>query len=381
MIRFLPFGVLLWCGVVSLGRITTTSALILDPLLLNKAAKVRRQWEYMGNRRGLPVPQDLYYPSVFLQPEVRRRGRRSRRRRNDDDDDEDDVDDYKYRPETYRGFCNWILPGMLMVGQYPCPSPEPQSPSLEDCQRHLETVIRDGRIRLFVSLQSEIPPQTDFPSWKRNDGMMFLEGSGRRDFPSPFLHYAPLALGVSPNVDFWHAPIEDLSVPNSESLIDLLDDLLSAMGGSESRRSISYEDDYDDDYDDEDDDIDDEYDDDDDDDDDYYDRDRLRRRRRRSRYPRRRGGTRSRSKAVYVHCWGGRGRAGVIASCVLALVFPEVRDPDIILDLVQDGYDTREGGETMPRGLRRSPQTAEQRDFVRSFIDQVQRTVDYEYER
>jgi hypothetical protein len=68
-----------------------------------------------------------------------------------------------------RGFCNWIVPDRVMVGQYPGQSPEAIGPSAEDVQVHLEClVVQDaavatavGRINLFCSLQSEIPPQTD----------------------------------------------------------------------------------------------------------------------------------------------------------------------------------------------------------------------------
>ncbi len=73
---------------------------------------------------------------------------------------------------------------------------------------------------------------------------------------------------------------------------------------------------------------------------------------------------------IYLHCWGGRGRAGLIGSCLASLLFPENSSREI-LNWVQRGYDTRLGAESMREGLKRSPQTEQQRLFVREFVDLV----------
>ena len=70
---------------------------------------------------------------------------------------------------------------------------------------------------------------------------------------------------------------------------------------------------------------------------------------------------------IYVHCWGGRGRAGLTGSCILSLLYPEL-DATQVLNLVQSGYDSRAGADLMPDALSKSPQTEEQREFVRQFV-------------
>lgn len=216
-----------------------------------------------------------------------------------------------------------------MVGQYPGQNPEVSGPTADDVERHLSTLLNDAGVNLFVSLQSEIPPQNDYDAWSRNHGEVYLEGFGlTQQFPKPFTHYAPVIDDIlslssassatdTPNnhcCNFVHWPIDDLSVPsNSQSLNDLLLRILTELD----------EDNHDD-------------------------------------------------AVVYIHCWGGRGRAGLVASCLLSLLFPQV-EAKAILDVVQAGYDTRLGAKEMPFGLSRSPQTESQRVFVREFVRLRQR--------
>ena len=75
-------------------------------------------------------------------------------------------------------------------------------------------------------------------------------------------------------------------------------------------------------------------------------------------------------QAVYVHCWGGRGRAGVVGACLLSLLQPGF-DAPAVLEAVQSAYDSRSGAGAMPSPLKRSPQTEGQRSFVRSFVSAV----------
>ena len=77
------------------------------------------------------------------------------------------------------------------------------------------------------------------------------------------------------------------------------------------------------------------------------------------------------SNTIYIHCWGGRGRAGLVGSCLASLLYPEI-SPAEILDWVQRGYDTRAGANSMKDGLKRSPQTEQQRRFVQEFVRSVQ---------
>lgn len=65
--------------------------------------------------------------------------------------------------------------------------------------------------------------------------------------------------------------------------------------------------------------------------------------------------------AVYVHCWGGIGRTGTVAGCWLRECG---LGPDEALDRVQELYATH-----MPkvRIHPESPQTAEQKDYIRNW--------------
>ena len=45
-------------------------------------------------------------------------------------------------------------------------------------------------------------------------------------------------------------------------------------------------------------------------------------------------------KIIYLHCWGGIGRAALVGSCLASLLYPELTANEI-LDWVQRGYDTR----------------------------------------
>ena len=60
-----------------------------------------------------------------------------------------------------RGFCNWIVPGLLMVGQYPGQNPENNGPTADKAREHIRSVVADAGIRTFCCLQSEVPAQDD----------------------------------------------------------------------------------------------------------------------------------------------------------------------------------------------------------------------------
>lgn len=236
-----------------------------------------------------------------------------------------------------RGFCNWILPGKVMVGQYPGQTPEVDGPSASAVKKHMEALLSFeslSPIRLFCSLQSELPAQDDDDAWNRDNGMIFLEpDSVRRRFPGPFTWYAPLVKDVLEKarrrrmdendrrhhhheddvVTFLHSPIEDLNIPESQEPFQLL--LLQLL---------TFLDDSDD-----------------------------------------------NNAAIYLHCWGGRGRGGLVGACLLSLIYPTL-DASTILDWIQTGYASRLGHDQRPLALSRSPQTDSQRSFVREFVKEYQ---------
>ena len=185
----------------------------------------------------------------------------------------------------------------------------------DEVEEHIRMIVQDAGVNLFCSLQSEIPAQTDYTLWEENGGQVFLSEYLRGEFSQPFTHYAPMVKQAANDShdgiepEFLHYPIEDLSIPNSGPIQHLLAQLLQAIEND---------------------------------------------------------------KVVYLHCWGGRGRAGLVGASVLSLVYPEL-DSRAILDLVQSGYDSRVGAFEMPPPLSRSPQTEEQRQFVRMFVQERQR--------
>jgi len=238
---------------------------------------------------------------------------------------------------TIRGFSNWIYPGRIMIGQYPGRVPETNTPTEEEVRTHLRNVLfetqRDNtgtKQVCFVSLQSELPPQDDYDSWNKNNGEIYLsDPSSRDEWPNPFSHYAPevesllegeVSAQHQVSVQYIHHPIQDLSVPsNSKNLKLLLWKILDFLDSGDASESM-----------------------------------------------------------VYVHCWGGRGRAGLTACCLLTLLefsatSPEnnITDVQTIFDIVQTGYGSRLGSENMPLALSRSPQTESQRAFVKKFYEEV----------
>ena len=254
------------------------------------------------------------------------------------------TDAYSF-PSTYhsvevdgkRGFCNWLLPGGVMLGQYPGESPV-HGPSAAEAAAHFAMCTSErARISTWVCLQTEVPAQDDDSGWPQ--GGVFLAPELRKRFPGPFTRYGPLAEAATPRElwppEFVHAPIVDLSTPDTPALRALLGRLLDAL---EERNSLRC------------------------------------RRRDRTRTQSCSGCEQCPREALYIHCWGGRGRAGLVGCALLSLLWPHA-EADDILRLVQGAYDTRAGAARMPVALQSSPQTMGQRTFVRDFTDQVRATV------
>ena len=218
----------------------------------------------------------------------------------------------KKKISVQRGYCNWLIPRTIMIGQYPGMTPETYGPTMKECNLHIKKMVQDANISMFCCLQTEVPSQDDDIGWKDKSEVYMEPEYVRKEFPRPFTRYGMIAQSFAESqkqLTFIHNPIQDLNVPNNESLLSLLSQLLQHL-----------EDDN--------------------------------------------------QNTIYLHCWGGRGRAGLIGSCLASLIFPELSSKEI-LDWVQRGYDTRLGAEYMPEGLKRSPQTQQQRSFVREFVHAV----------
>jgi len=217
------------------------------------------------------------------------------------------------RTAVKRGFCNWLIPQRIMIGQYPGMTPESNGPTSKESEMHIQNMVQDAKITQFCCLQTEVPSQDDNVEWEAVGGEVYLDPMSRREFPRPFTRYSTLAQAISDSsseVGFLHSPIEDLGTPScNDTLLRLLSELLYHLESNA-------------------------------------------------------------NNALYLHCWGGRGRAGLIGACTASLLFPELTSQEI-LAWVQGGYDTRAGAQAMHRGLRRSPQTEQQREFVREFVTLV----------
>jgi len=66
-------------------------------------------------------------------------------------------------------------------------------------------------------------------------------------------------------------------------------------------------------------------------------------------------------ECVYIHCWGGRGRAGTVGAATLSAMYGLSAVES--LERIQKAFDTRNDGG------RLSPESPEQVEFVTGFIE------------
>ena len=235
-------------------------------------------------------------------------------------------------PDTYAStvafsdYAHWLIPGHLMAGRYPYVEPSRVS-SRSVGEAQLDEIMRAGITR-FVCLQAELPPQADMPVGGK-DGFLpyrptatliaaalsgppslevmeglrnphldtFLPPRRKKDrHAADPVHVAAAAERSRVEVSFGHCPIPDLGVPESGIAAALVDDVIARLSAGE---------------------------------------------------------------RIYLHCWGGRGRAGTIGACVLGKLYSVSAEE--ALARVDAALRTRE-----PDG--RSPEKEEQREFVRAFL-------------
>ena len=136
------------------GRMGITGTL-LAPCLLVSTQRARRRF------RNVRCVSRNAAPSLAELESLAEQVRRSRELGPARDDLEDlgyySFDSYYTRGGgSRRGFCNWLLRDVLMVGRYPYCDPLGEFPSKEDGRRHLRRMLEIG-ISAFVCMQSEIP--------------------------------------------------------------------------------------------------------------------------------------------------------------------------------------------------------------------------------
>ncbi|KAL4423893.1 hypothetical protein ABPG75_001194 [Micractinium tetrahymenae] len=223
---------------------------------------------------------------------------------------------------AFTDFANWLIPGRVMLGRYPFVEPS-RCRSRDVGEEQLRQLLAAG-ITTFVSLQAEIPEQSamriggvdGFVPYRPSATLLATALS-----PPPSIEeiaalrtpeldrYLPPRRRPSAwqqrqriELDFVHCPIVDLGLPDADRLRLLLADMAQRLDDGEN---------------------------------------------------------------LYVHCWGGRGRAGTVGACLLAQLYGMPADE--ALERIQRSFDTRKDGG------RRSPETDEQHEFVRRFIAEMVR--------
>jgi len=162
-----------------------------------------------------------------------------------------------------RGFSNWLLPGSVMVGRYPHGTPfgsKTGRPGAEESREHIRKVLEAG-VTTFVCLQEEVPPQDDDAAWNGQEMVPLPDEEKRAKYPEGFQRYYADAEELASTVEgckalrFIHLPIKDFGTPSESGLSSTLEELAEDIT--------------------------------------------------------------VRDRAVYIHCWGGRGRAGTVGACLL----------------------------------------------------------------
>jgi hypothetical protein len=204
-----------------------------------------------------------------------------------------------------------------MLGRYPYVEPS-RCETRNKGDDQIETIMRAG-VYTFACLQGELPPQEEislagvngFLSYRAaaqlcgaalSDPPTFEEVNGLRN--RDLDKFLPPRKRTSDYVDrrriepeFLHCPIVDLGLPQEQQLIDLLNELTERL---------------------------------------------------------------KKGEKLYMHCWGGRGRAGTVGAALLAKLYGI--DADEALERVQRAFDTRKDEN------RKSPETPGQIEFIKDFI-------------
>uniref|UniRef100_A0A061QWI1 Map kinase phosphatase 6 n=1 Tax=Tetraselmis sp. GSL018 TaxID=582737 RepID=A0A061QWI1_9CHLO len=228
---------------------------------------------------------------------------------------------------TFSSYANWLLPNQLMLGRYPFVEPSRCRTRVRG-EDQLRTILEAG-VNVFISLQAELPDQVDIPIGGKDGFVPYkatadLIASAMSDHApaeqhtglrNPWLdsYLPPRKRPQEPSaaserrlieLSYLRFPVTDMDVPSMEVVDSVISAIDEALGSG---------------------------------------------------------------KKVYLHCWGGRGRAGVVGACYLVKAFGVSAEE--ALQRVQLAYDTRRDSQ------RLSPETNEQRQFVHDFAARLSRGV------
>lgn len=239
---------------------------------------------------------------------------------------------------------HWIIPGSLLVGRYPYVEPSRCKNDREKGERQLRDLLERGGARTFVCLQDELPPQERMPvggvggflpyrptatliaaALSGPPSLEVMEGL-RNPHLDAFLpprrkadrHAGDASRSAAAkerqqqrvDLEFFHRPLVDMEVPETTQKVK--DIVTSVIGPALLRK--------------------------------------------------RQEGSSPPPPCVYLHCWGGRGRAGMVAAATLGMLYG--LSAEEALARVDSGLKTRE-----PEG--RAPQTEGQVEFVRRLISEL----------
>eukprot|EP00882_Tetradesmus_deserticola_P014120 GHRQ01015010.1.p1 GENE.GHRQ01015010.1~~GHRQ01015010.1.p1 ORF type:complete len:259 (+),score=87.23 GHRQ01015010.1:410-1186(+) len=191
------------------------------------------------------------------------------------------LDENYESAHSFSDFANWLVPGTLLVGRYPYVEPS-RCKTYQQGEQKLEQILKAG-ITTFISLQAEVPAQTGMQLRGVNGFMPYksaaelIKHSMVGPPPADLMNglrtpeldrYLPprhkpaneayVAYAAREALEFAHSPIEDLGVPGERQLEEIIADM---------QRRIE------------------------------------------------------RGEVLYVHCWGGRGRVGLVGACFLAATY------------------------------------------------------------
>jgi len=208
----------------------------------------------------------------------------------------------------FSGDSHWVIPGHLMQGRHPGTSNNDDDSSSSMAAR-IDAILKNGKCTTFACLQAEVDPREYVPLSNEMD-LTTLGGSELwKSDSASFASYSEDAVRIAKEMDtntpqFVHYGIVDMNTAVSlESLIDVVLHLA----------------------------------------------DRIR----------------NKHEVIYMHCWGGKGRAGLVSACLLGVLYPEIKDADEALERIQAYCNVRSRG---AKGVfYHSPETDAQKGQVSEF--------------